>query len=217
MIRTPRTILSAAIALIAVAFVAAAPAAAAPRFLSGGMKIRSAKGSSCSISFTDPLNPVLIYTAGHCYDGSRDVFAEGRHIGRYRPDLVYSKKLDLVAIQLDAGVSGVYSLCFPDGCHPIGESRMPKMNDFVCKWGAVSGETCGPVRGVWDHDFAMRLPVRHGDSGAPIYQLDPDGTAHLFGVVDSLQIDNPDIAYGTMISPITALLAGTWGSDWRLG
>jgi hypothetical protein len=215
MIRTAlRT--AAAATTIAAAVLTAPPASAAIPIITGGTHIRDSDGTSCSVAFVDPVHPAVAYTAAHCYDGSKPVMAGRYIIGYYRPDWVYSKKLDLVAIQLHEGVPTRFQQCRNEACYPIGEPRVPKVGDYVCKWGFVTNETCGQVLGVWDHDFAIRMPVEHGDSGSPIYQIDADGTAHLLGVLDSRGLDDTSMAFGTIITRITDLLASTWGPAWRM-
>lgn len=216
MIRKALLVAAATIAMVTAALSAAPVAAAGPPTITGGSLIRFSDGSSCSVSFVDPVHPRVIYTAAHCYDGSTAVMAGRYRIGHFRPDWVYNKKLDLVAIQLYSDVPSVATQCRTEGCYRFGEPRMPKIGDYVCKWGAKTQETCGTVLNVWEHDFAIQMPVKHGDSGAPIYQIDSDGGAHLLGIVDSVGLRDSTIAYGTIITRITDLLESTWGPNWRM-
>lgn len=203
---------------IATAVLTAAPAAAAPPTIMSGSSIRDGNFRTCSLSFADPVYHGVAYTAAHCYNGYTAVMSRsGYRIGKYRPDWVYNKTLDLVAIQLYSDIPIVVTQCRQDACYPFGEPRDPKVGDHVCKWGSTTQETCGTVLNVWDHDFAIQMPVKPGDSGAPIYQIDTDGWAHLLGVVDSKATNDASIAYGTIITRITDLLANTWGPTWRMG
>ena len=168
MIRKALLVAAATIAMVTAALSAPPVAAAGPPTITGGSLIRFSDGSSCSVSFVDPVHPRVIYTAAHCYDGSTAVMAGRYRIGHFRPDWVYNKKLDLVAIQLYSDVPSVATQCRTEGCYRFGEPRMPKIGDYVCKWGAKTQETCGTVLNVWEHDFAIQMPVKHGDSGAPM-------------------------------------------------
>jgi hypothetical protein len=216
MIRKALQVAAATIAMAAAVFSAAPAAAAGPPTITGGSLIRFSDGSSCSVSFVDPVNPKVVYTAAHCYDGSTAVMAGGYRIGHFRPDWVYNRKLDFVAIQLYKDVPTLMLQCGLGACRPLTQPHPPKVGDFVCKWGAKTQETCGAVINVWDQDFAIHMPVAHGDSGAPIYQINSDGSAHLVGIVDSVGRADPAIAYGTIITRITDLLESAWGPNWRM-
>ena len=218
MIRNFVATTAATLLLLALTLTAAPAASAGMPALSGGMRITNADGSGCSIAFADPLDPWLIYTAAHCFDpGKSRVVSTGHYlVGKYRPDLVYDTKLDVVAIQLFAGVKSEYEQCDGAYCHPIGVPRTAQVGDYVCKYGSISLQTCGPVTGVYDNLFAMDLPAVPGDSGGPIYQIDADGTAHLVGVMKAIGRADPGTAYGTKITRIADLLKRTWGPNWRM-
>jgi len=218
MVRNLLTALVSAVMLTAATLAGAAPAGAAPPPLSGGMRITGSDGMGCSVAFADPISTRRIYTAAHCYTpgAAREVSLGRYRIGKYRPDLVYDTKLDLVAIQLYEGVTSDYAQCTYTLCYPLGSPRVPQVGDYVCKFGASTRETCGPVLNVWKDEFAVKLPARHGDSGSPIYQLDADGTMHLVGMVNSINRRDRSIAYGTHITRIAELLQNTWGSGWRM-
>lgn len=218
MIRNLVATTAATLLLFVLALTAAPTASAFVPALGGGMRINNADGSGCSISFADPLDPWLIYTAAHCYEpGKSTEVSVGRYrVGRYRPDLVYNTKLDLVAIKLYAGVTTEHTQCTADLCRPISGLRTPKVGDYVCKYGSVTLQTCGRITKLWDNEMSMQLPVMHGDSGGPVYQFDDDGSVHLVGVTTGLSRNDPSTAYATMITRIADLLVRTWGADWRM-
>jgi len=218
MIRNLVTGVAATLLLLVLTLTAAPTASAYLPALSGGMRINNADGSGCSISFTDPMDPWLIYTAAHCYQPavSREVSAGQYRIGTYRPDLVYDTKLDVVAIQLYKGVNTEYKQCTDDICRRIGVPVAPKVGDYVCKFGSATLQTCGPITQVWSDEFSMKLPVMHGDSGGPVYEFDPDGSVHLVGVTIGMSRKDPSNGYATTITRIADLLKRTWGSDWRM-
>jgi hypothetical protein len=218
MIRHRAASILAALLLAGLALVGAGPAHASVPLLRGGMKITNSDGSGCSISFADPLEVWLIYTAAHCYDaGISPEVSVGRYrVGVYRPDLVYDTKLDVVAIQLYDGFLSSYSVCDELACYPFAAPRTPKIGDVVCKFGAVTRQTCGPITKLWSDEFSMKLPVRHGDSGGPVYQIDAGGFAHLVGLTTGQSRRDRTNAYATMITSVADLLKRTWGSTWRM-
>ena len=214
------TSFAAVLLLAALILTAAPPAAAYLPPLTGGMRITNSDGSGCSIAFADPWDPWLIYTTAHCYEtGQSPVVSVGRYrVGTYRPDLVYDTNLDLVAIQLYEGINTQYAQCTGIACYPMGTIRTPAVGDYVCKFGASTLQTCGPITHVWTTEFSMKLPVSHGDSGGPVYQIDySDGTIHLVGVTTGISRRDRANAYATRITSISDLLQRTWGSSWQLG
>lgn len=206
------------LAVMSAAGLASAPPAAANIPVGAGTTIDSGnlQRSMCTVGFPDPLNEHIVYTASHCYNGHREVRYGAQRVGIFRPDLVYSEKLDLVAIQLYRGVPSLSSLCIPGSCHSITGPRMPQVGDEVCKYGATTGETCGQITAVWDREFAMNVWCEHGDSGGPVYAYDSDGSVRLVGMATSIKKGQPWISYGTSIKSISELLRDTWGPDWTM-
>lgn len=208
-----RATLTSVILLAAVAL-GLAPAASAARPVVPGYPIYSAAGV-CTIGFPDPVYMGIVYTASHCYDGKNtEVWSNHQRIGRFRPDLVYNKELDLIAVRLYDSVPSRNMLCGSLGCQPIKAFWAPKVGDYVCKYGANTRETCGPVTEVWDDDFAMDVPGEHGDSGGPIYLQEPDGL-RLVGLFTSRNRKDHSVTYGTPINRISTWLLVTWGAGWN--
>lgn len=218
MIRHLATRLAVILLLAAFTVVAAPPSSASLPPISGGMGIDNADGSGCTISFADPLDPWLIYTAAHCYvPGVSPVVSKGRQpIGVYRPDLVYDPKLDVVAIQLYEGVGTRYAQCDEARCYPLGAPRTAQLGDYVCKFGSVTRETCGRIIKLWSNEFAMRLSSAHGDSGGPVYQIDSAGIAHLVGVTTAISRRDRANAYATNMTSIAAVIQRTFGANWSM-
>ena len=68
------------------------------------------------------------------------------------------------------------------GYHPV---TAVKPGQIVCKDGARTSRTCGPVLKVNPEtgELAVLIFAIHGDSGGPVYTVNPDGSANIIGVV----------------------------------
>ncbi|MGV0380500.1 hypothetical protein [Corynebacterium faecium] len=68
------------------------------------------------------------------------------------------------------------------GYHPV---TAVKPGQIVCKDGARTSRTCGPVLKVNPDtgELAVLILALHGDSGGPVYTVNPDGSANIIGVV----------------------------------
>ena len=68
------------------------------------------------------------------------------------------------------------------GYHPVTAVRP---GQIVCKDGARTSRTCGPVLKVNPEtgELAVLILALHGDSGGPVYTVNPDGSANIIGVV----------------------------------
>ena|ERR1700744_625500 len=165
----------AAIVIIAPDVVTAIPIAA-------GLMIQGA-GSSCTVSFPDPVVPYVVYTAAHCYTpgGSTVVHADDYRIGDYAP-LTSNSIVDLIAIRLRSSVSSPQVLATGE---PLLASRVANIGATVCKY-AHRHESCGTVLEANSERFKVEMAAEYGDSGAPVYERDPasaeDGV-HLVGIL----------------------------------
>lgn len=56
----------------------------------------------------------------------------------------------------------------------------------VCKFGMRTGETCGPVVTAAKYTVTAQLNVIHGDSGAPLYIKNGDGSVDLIGLASNV-------------------------------
>lgn len=59
-----------------------------------------------------------------------------------------------------------------------------KPGQIVCKDGARTARTCGPVLKVNPKtgELAVLIIALHGDSGGPVYTVNPDGSANIIGI-----------------------------------
>lgn len=78
----------------------------------------------------------------------------------------------------------------------------------LCKSGARTGLSCGPVTAVTDTQVSFRAWDDLGDSGAPVYARQPDGTVAAVGILYS-HSDDPlgRIVHASLVAPVMA----QWG------
>lgn len=194
---------------VAVAF--ASPAAAAPQ-PTPGMEVDDESGR-CTAGFAAQGNDGNYYllTSGHCdgHDGSDWTYgSDDTLLGTISASEVDGDKRDAAIIRLDpaAGapngdVGGRYPVRDVLGAGQLGVG-MP-----FCKVGAVTGETCGEVKGVEGDVVEASVYSLEGDSGSPGFVKNSDGTVSAVGILMSSPDGDDYTTYFTLVQP----LLGQWG------
>lgn len=78
----------------------------------------------------------------------------------------------------------------------------------LCKSGARTGLSCGPVTAVTDTQVSFRAWDDLGDSGAPVYARLPDGTVAAVGILYS----HSDDVFGRIVNAsLVAPVMNQWG------
>jgi phage baseplate assembly protein gpV len=194
------------------AFVTAAPAGAAVP-PTPGIKIYD-ETSFCTSAFTAEGDDGDYYlmTSGHCdaHDGSVWTYGDdqaplGKIVkGEYHenPDTGTQTK-DAALIKLDpaAGVpSGDIA-----GKYPVRDALSLSaitVGTQMCKVGAVTGETCGPITNIeGNYVVEANLHCTGGDSGSPGFVKNPDGTASAVGILTSAS-DDEQTTYFILVAPL---------------
>ncbi|MGB3354685.1 MAG: hypothetical protein WBB00_18195, partial [Mycobacterium sp.] len=82
----------------------------------------------------------------------------------------------------------------------------------LCKSGARTGVSCGPVTAVTDTQVSFRAWDDLGDSGAPVYARQVDGTVAAVGILFAHSDDVfGRIVHATLVAPVMA----EWGlANW---
>lgn len=82
----------------------------------------------------------------------------------------------------------------------------------LCKSGARTGVTCGPITALTDNQVSFRAWDDLGDSGAPVYARLPDGTVAAVGILFAHSDDVfGRIVHASLVAPVMSL----WGlSNW---
>ncbi|MGP9759534.1 hypothetical protein [Corynebacterium sp. AOP12-C2-36] len=149
---------------------------------------------ACTLSFLgEKAGNVVGVTAGHCNRDSTDGQAfwkpggvgDPTALGSFPADYCYSKATcgDHTEISMTSGVGAVDGKIA--GRYAISgvmdpDELTPSME--LCKYGRVTGESCGKVMGREGHMGRAGIPARPGDSGAPVYAKDGD-SVKLVGIL----------------------------------
>lgn len=78
----------------------------------------------------------------------------------------------------------------------------------LCKSGARTGLSCGPITAVTDTQVSFRAWDDLGDSGAPVYARQPDGTVAAVGILYS---HNDDVFGRIVNASLVAPVMAQWG------
>lgn len=151
--------------------------------------------SSCTAGFVTQNNAgdYFLLTSGHCdsHDGSEwtDVFETP--LGRITASENNGEDRDAAIIRLDpaagqpngriAGRYPVANVLTADQIH-VGMT--------ICKIGAQTGETCGPVSAIVGNLVETDVYSTIGDSGSPGYVVNPDGTVSAVGLLMGGPVDD---------------------------
>lgn len=160
-----------------------------------GMEIRQG-GTLCTLGFVDPVARVA-FTAGHCRGQGPVTDRFGNVVGAMAlsddntPDgatVTGDHQLaDWGAITLHPDVA--VNTVLPGGRALVMDQALPAQEPGqpVCHFGVVTGESCGTVAAVNNGWFTMKDGVvsQKGDSGGPVYVLNPDGSAVIVGLFNS--------------------------------
>ncbi|EHB59111.1 hypothetical protein MycrhDRAFT_1547 [Mycolicibacterium rhodesiae JS60] len=189
----------------------AAPAVAAPP-PTPGMEVDDESGR-CTAGFAAQGNDGSYYllTSGHCdeHDGSDWTYgSDDTLLGTISASEVNGDKRDAAIIRLDPAVgapngdvAGQYQVR-----DVLGASQLSVGMPF-CKVGAVTGETCGEVKGIEGDVVEANVYSLEGDSGSPGFVKNPDGTVSAVGILMSSPDGDDYTTYFTLVQP----LLGQWG------
>jgi hypothetical protein len=205
------------IAITAAALVATTAPAHAGAPPTPGIKIYD-ETSFCTSAFTAEGNDGTYYlmTSGHCdaHDGSTWTYGDDHAplgkitAGEYEETPEGSQIKDAALIRLESGV-GVPSGDIA-GKYPVQDAlslSQIKIGAQMCKVGAVTGETCGPITNIEGTTVVeANLRCRGGDSGSPGFVKNPDGTASAVGILTSA-LDDEHTTYFILVQPLLA----KWG------
>lgn len=198
---TPAKVAAVVSALLTATAITASPASAAPPLppspaITPGAGIAShnaswTEGTSCTAGWLahDPAGRPVMLSAGHCDHGA--VAMKWTQSDAYETIGTFTQSVDEGSVEDDADI-GLITLsnnAIPADTRVL--SRRPvegvtidvKAGDVLCKYGNTTGRQCGPVL---DTPTASKVrfnaPSEGGDSGGPVYLIQPDGDAIAVGV-----------------------------------
>lgn len=200
--------LAGAVVLAATAFASPASAGAPPM---PGIWV-GAENIDCTAGFAAQGNDGGYYlmTSGHCnaHDGSTWTYGDGIPLGQITTSEHEGDRRDAALIRLDPGVGAPIGDI--DDRYPVRDvlSRSQiRVGMPFCKVGAVSGETCGAIKGIKGDVVEASVYSLNGDSGSPGFVVNPDGTVSAVGLLMSSPEGDDYTTYFALIQP----LLGRWG------
>jgi hypothetical protein len=189
----------------------ASPAVAEPP-PTPGIEVDDESGR-CTAGFAAQGNDGNYYllTSGHCdaHDGSDWTYGgDDTVLGKISASEVHGDKRDAAIIRLDPGlgapngdVGGRYRV------RDVLSASQISVGMPFCKVGAVTGETCGEIKGVEGDVVEASVYSLEGDSGSPGFVKNPDGSVSAVGILMSSPDGDDYTTYFTMVQP----LLGQWG------
>lgn len=179
--------------------------------VSPGMKVE-AENSACTAGFAAQGNDGSYYlmTSGHCdqHDGSVWTYGSDVRLGRITASEHEGDARDAAVIHLDPSVGA------PNGhiggkyvVRDVLSAAQIQVGMPFCKIGAVTGETCGAVKGVENDVVEASVYSLDGDSGSPGFVKNPDGTVSAVGLLMSSPDGDDYTTYFALVNPPL----GRWG------
>ncbi|OBK86365.1 hypothetical protein A5648_05980 [Mycolicibacter sinensis] len=198
-----------------------------------GINVSPADGSdniSCTAGFlvrTKDDQPGLL-SAGHCNKPGGPGKVAVHHGGLYKypvvgtfTESVYDgndwNDYDIALITLDH--PGKIPLTSEIDGHPVtGLAENVQIGDILCHFGIRSGGAiCGPVVASEENKVRFTATGICGDSGGPVYRIQPDGSAEAVGIFTA--VSNGDYSEPTCDGPHIYSVAQTikpWLAAWEL-
>ncbi len=170
------------------------------------------ENSKCTAGFAAQGNDGGYYlmTSGHCdaHDGSDWTYGDDAPLGRITASEHEGDKRDAAIIRLDPAVGAPVGDI--DGRYPVRDvlsQGQIQVGIPFCKVGAVSGETCGAIKGIEGDVVEASVYSLNGDSGSPGFVKNPDGTVSAVGLLMSSPDGDDHTTYFALVQP----LLGRWG------
>jgi hypothetical protein len=150
-----------------------------------------------------------LFTSGHCDhpEGAQWTYEQGVPLGKITAREEEGDRKDAAIIRLDPGV-GV----------PVGDVGGRPVRDVLgapqiqagtsfCKLGAITGETCGPIKDLDGDVVIASLHAKPGDSGSAGFVKNPDGTVSAVGVLSGSLDGDENTTVFVLVQP----LLDRWG------
>jgi hypothetical protein len=176
-----------------------------------GMHVADGNGG-CTAAFAaqDDDGSYYLLTSGHCdpHDGSVWTYGEDRPLGMITDSEKVGDTKDAAIIRLDPSVgppTGDVGDRYP--VRDVLSLSQIQVGMPFCKLGAVTGETCGTVKGKKGDVVEASVYSLDGDSGSPGFVKNADGTVSGVGILMSSPDGDDYTTYFTLVYPLLA----KWG------
>ncbi|WP_096284112.1 S1 family peptidase [Mycobacterium ahvazicum] len=149
-----------------------------------------------------------LFTSGHCDHGAPFTYDENVPLGHVTSSEMLGDLKDAAIIRLDPGVGAPGADVGGQRVRGVLSASQIKAGMPFCKFGAMSGETCGSVKSIDGEVVEANVFAQPGDSGGPGYVKNPDGTVTAVGLVMETSLaGDPNTTYFVLVQP----LLGRWG------
>nr|WP_253851766.1 S1 family peptidase [Mycobacterium sp. 1423905.2] len=150
-----------------------------------------------------------LFTSGHCDhpEGSLWTYDDDIPLGRITASEHDSDRQDAAIIRLDPGVGVPIGGVGGRRVRNVLSGNQIQVGTPFCKLGAITGETCGPVKDIDGDVIIASVPAQSGDSGSAGYVKNPDGSVSAVGILAGSYGDDLNT---TVYIPVQPLL-GRWG------
>lgn len=200
-----------AAAVLTVAVGLASPAVAGPP-PTPGMEVDDESGR-CTAGFAaqGADGGYYLLTSGHCdaHDGADWTYgSDDTLLGTISASELDGDKKDAAIIRLDPGAGAPNGDV--GGTYPVRDvlsAEQLRVGMPFCKVGAITGETCGEIKGVEGDVVEASVYSLEGDSGSPGFVKNPDGSVSAVGILMSSPDDDDYTTYFVLVHPLLA----QWG------
>jgi hypothetical protein len=171
------------------------------------------ENNQCTAAFAATGNDGSYYlmTSGHCdaHNGSQWTYGDDDvPLGKISASEYVGDNKDAAVIRLDPSVGAPAGDV--GGKYPVRDvlslSQIHVGMPF-CKLGAITGETCGAVKGIEGDVVEASVFSLPGDSGSPGYVKNEDGTVSAVGILSGSPEGDDNTTYFPLVHP----LLGKWG------
>lgn len=150
-----------------------------------------------------------ILTAGHCRQDPNNSTVLQRtpnsdtYVGQYTRWVVNRHVRDMAIVDIaPASIPMAAALDGRPVVRIMNAEDVRRENPILCKSGARTGLSCGPVTDVNENIVSFRAWDEPGDSGSPVYAIQPDNTVAAVGILYAHSDDAQErIIHATMVAP----------------
>ncbi len=150
-----------------------------------------------------------VLTAGHCRQDPHNSTVLQRtpnadtYVGQYTRWVVNRHVRDMAIVDIvPSSIPLVSALEGRPVVRVMTAEDVRRENPVLCKSGARTGFSCGPVTEVSENIVSFRAWDEPGDSGAPVYMIQPDNTVAAVGILYAHSDDAQGrIIHATMVAP----------------
>lgn len=168
-----------------------------PKFCTAGFVVRSADGAP------------HVLTAGHCRQDPNNSTVLQRtpnsdtYVGQYTRWVVNRHVRDMAIVDIaPASIPLVAALDGRPVVRIMSAADVRRENPILCKSGARTGLSCGPVTDINENIVSFRAWDEPGDSGSPVYVVQPDNTIAAVGILYAHSDDAQGrIIHATLVEP----------------